>query len=338
MFFSIRSFYFSITLAIPFFLASKSHAEISNLNSLSNALLKTSVVEYHPLEMTLKDGVPFGPRPMDNPKCLAIPLDTPCYRYRSPFEKNGWYQGMLIPAGWTKIDILRSTVNDVLSSFFDSTFKGQFDYYRYVFVYNPLKYTHYFRVNDGKQTQIKKISSFYNESRVSSDILGVVETCASNRTLPIDQFTFSKSEQTQVTVQGSFNAELFETVGINVGGSYSKTNEKSDSFSHAVIASGIAAIHEPYFSWKTLKGIVYIETFNSKTKKWGYLSPIENLTLIDDAYSSYPFKTIVDHYNPIFYTKKFVKAICSKLKKNSLSYKNYSNQIYVRDAQTISEE
>lgn len=300
---------------------------------ISPEILKnTEVKEYTNINSSeLGSYPPVGNRKIDNPKCLTVSSGTPCKRYKSPFDSNQWFDDIISSNDWQSTDFLSEWTSKVYGQ--------EFNYYRYVFAYNFEQFEKTFYTYDSnKKPIIHTLKSIYNEKRIP-EVRGFTETCGSNQKIWLGQFLFADAKRYQITIHGGVDLKFFDKVGINVGVDLSQSVENWNNVSRTITPSFIAAVHEPYLAWNTLSGVVYIETYNSKTKKWGYLSPLENsFHFVDPKMFSYPYETYVDNYNPIFYVKTFVKAYCSDLVKNAEKFRLYSNQSYLVNAPTISEE
>ena len=98
--------------------------------------------------------------------------------------------------------------------------------------------------------------------------------------------------------------------GIGLSASVGMSIEQGVSFSsqrRIRAVEGIQARHYPYKLSDTWKGVTYIQTYNSSTKKYGYLGK----SLIEDWFGGYPYSFSLDNQNIGMSVKREVLKKCA---------------------------
>lgn len=159
-----------------------------------------------------------------------------------------------------------------------SGFFKNYDYYRYVTVYDV----------------------FEQEERIAY-LPYVEEACFD------DSFFFAQWDESR-TITVTLNSSIgFDKLGLSASVGMSISEGTTFSIGRRLKATkGLRARHYPYKRSEEHEGVTYIQTYNSKTKKYGYLTQ----SLYDSWTNSYPYDFYLDNQNVGFIAKREVLEKC----------------------------
>lgn len=157
-------------------------------------------------------------------------------------------------------------------------FFNTYDYWRYVTVYNVSE----------ESERISYLPYFY-------------EDCHDN------SFFMAQWDESR-TIKVTFKSELgFSQLGLSASVGMSLEQGVTFSSSRRIRAvEGIQARHYPYKLSETYSGVTYIQTYNSKTKQYGYLQP----STLDSWTNAYPYNFELDNQNVGFRVVREIEKEC----------------------------
>lgn len=116
---------------------------------------------------------------------------------------------------------------------------------------------------------------------------------------------WGESRSFKVTLKSDLG---FSKLGLSASVGMSIEEGTTFSTSRRIKATeGIRARHYPVKLSDTYQGITYIQTYNKKTKKYGYLVP----NMLERAFDTYPYDFVLDNQNIGFKAEREILEKCS---------------------------
>lgn len=166
-------------------------------------------------------------------------------------------------------------------SYLDATIKG-YTHWRYVTVYNVKTYSE----------RVAYLPYFEEDCHDSSFFMG----------------QWGESRSMKVTLSSEVGGS-FSYAGLGISASVGMSIEEGITFStqrRVQAVEGIHARHYPYKISDTWKGVTYVQLYNEKTKKYGYLGK----SYYNDWFGGYPYKFSLDNQNVGLKVKREVLDVC----------------------------
>lgn len=206
-------------------------------------------------------------------------VDTDLVTFESDFEKGKRPPGMTNRVRAydpiNKVKYQKVVLGEVQKA---TGFFKSYDYFRYVTVYD----------------------AFEEEERIAY-LPYVEEACFD------DSFFFAQWDESRsitVTLSSSIG---FEKLGLSASVGMSIAQGTTFSIGRRLKATkGIKARHYPFKRSESHEGVTYIQTYNSKTKKYGYLAQ----SIYDSWTDSYPYEFYLDNQNVGFVAKREILEKC----------------------------